>query len=252
MIVATLLRRARAFPSLLHLLITPKGATAAINLCELVGADNGSELPRIAVGEFLSLVRGSGNPAPPYIKLHAQIAGPGMGSVAELAGLSAIVAARQPALILEFGTHRGFSTWHLLANAGPDAKILTIDLPAGMVVQGSTDVGLQGPSERPFLPRNERIQLIEMDSRQWVPKTSVPVDMCFIDAGHSYECVKNDTNKALQVMAPGGVMVWHDAAWRRDGYGVNRYLRELVAEGRPVNHLVIGPHDYSGLAAMIV
>ncbi|MGA2498957.1 MAG: class I SAM-dependent methyltransferase [Tepidisphaeraceae bacterium] len=169
-----------------------------------------------------------------------------------MAALSAIVASRQPSCLLEFGAHRGFSTWHLFANAGPEAKILTIDLPPGISVGGSTDVGLQGPNERPFLPRDARVQLIEIDSRRWVPSTPAPVDLCFIDAGHSYECVKNDTEKALQVMTPGGIVVWHDAAWRRDGYGVNRYLRELAASGRPVRHLVIGPFDYSGLAAMIV
>ena len=41
--------------------------------------------------------------------------------------------------------------------------------------------------------------LVEVDSRTWEPDTP-GVDFCFIDAGHTYECVKNDTEKALKVI----------------------------------------------------
>lgn len=168
-----------------------------------------------------------------------------------MAILAALVAQVQPRKVLEFGTCEGASTWHLLANAPDEAVITTIDLPAHAKVEGSSDSGLQGVSDRPLLPRNDRIRLIEMDSRQWLPDTH-DVDFAFIDAGHSHVCVKNDTEKALSVMRPGGLMLWHDASWQGDNYAVNKYLRSLRAAGRHVVLVAAGPYDYCALAALIV
>jgi hypothetical protein len=53
-------------------------------------------------------------------------------------------------------------------------------------------------------------------------------------------------------MRPGGVIVWHDASWRRDGYEVNRYLRELRASERDVVLLEASPLDLCLLAALVV
>jgi len=34
--------------------------------------------------------------------------------------------------------------------------------------------------------------------------------MVFVDAGHTYRYVKSDTEKALKMLRPGGVILWHD------------------------------------------
>ena len=58
-------------------------------------------------------------------------------------------------------------------------------------------------------------------------------DLIFIDADHSYEGVRRDTELALPLVAPTGYVVWHDYAnW---GYfdgknGVPEYLGELAAK----------------------
>jgi hypothetical protein len=46
-----------------------------------------------------------------------------------------------------------------------------------------------------------------------------------MDAGHSYECVRNDSEKALTILDRGSIIVWQDygATWE----GVFRYLVEL-------------------------
>jgi len=36
------------------------------------------------------------------------------------------------------------------------------------------------------------------------------VDLCFIDGGHSEECVKSDTKNAFRMVKKGGVIIWHD------------------------------------------
>ena len=53
-------------------------------------------------------------------------------------------------------------------------------------------------------------------------------DLCFIDGGDSYECVKADTENALKVLAPTGVIVWDDYAWFVEG--VHQYLTELAQQ----------------------
>jgi hypothetical protein len=51
------------------------------------------------------------------------------------------------------------------------------------------------------------------------------IDFIFIDAGHTYEFVANDTDKAFQMLARGGIVVWHDYAPKsRD---VVAFAREL-------------------------
>jgi predicted O-methyltransferase YrrM len=165
--------------------------------------------------------------------------------------LASLVALTQPHRLLEFGTCDGASTWHLWANAPSDAQITTLDLPAGTKVAGSSDYNCQGITQRPLLPNSPRVRLIEIDSRDWKPDLQA-VDFCFIDAGHSYECVKNDSQKALSVMRPGGLVLWHDAVWRKDDYAVNDYLKELRATKRDVVLLGAGPYDYCALAALKV
>lgn len=66
-------------------------------------------------------------------------------------------------------------------------------------------------------------------------------DFVFVDGNHSYEAVKRDFSHAVDLLKPGGVIVFHDAlSWE----GVNRFLNELADEyaGRAVVE-VIGESD---------
>ena len=222
-----------------------------LHLFNLLTSVHDAGLPRTRFVEFQKRLFANGRTAPAHVKLHLQLTGCGSGSTAEMATLAALVAIMQPRNILEFGTCDGASTWHLWANAPGDARITTLDLPSGTKVDGSSDEGLQGMTERPLLPRDARTRLLEIDSRNWCPDVS-DVEFCFIDAGHSYECVKNDTEKALSVMCHGGLLVWHDASWRRNGYRVNDYLTEIRRAGRDVLLLETNVCDYCALAVLMV
>ena len=35
-------------------------------------------------------------------------------------------------------------------------------------------------------------------------------DFCFIDGGHSYECIKADTENSLRILSSNGAIVWDD------------------------------------------
>jgi predicted O-methyltransferase YrrM len=226
-----------------------RGAGDTLLLISHLTSVHDARLPRVTVADFQKrLVTG---PLAERVLLHPRVTGTGSGSIADMVTLATLVAVCRPRQVLEFGTCEGASTWHLWANSPAEASITTLDLPPYTSVAGSTDPDLQGVALRPMLPHDPRVRLIEQDSRTWIPDLR-DVEFCFIDAGHSYECVKNDTEKAFSVMRPGGLVVWHDATWRRDGYVVNDYLRELRSAGRDVVLLVAGPLDLCLLAALMV
>ena len=247
---ASLAARLRALEQVIALSCS-RGAGPTLRVIDYLASVHESGLRKLALHDFQDLLAKHGAAWPSHVALHPHLTGFGSGTTADMAALASLVAMRRPHQVLEFGTCDGASTWHLWANAAPDARITTLDLPPGARVNGSTDVELQGPRARPLLPAADRVRLIEQDSRSWVPDVS-DVDFCFIDAGHSYECVKNDTEKALTVMATGGIVVWHDASWSRDGYSVNRYLRELCASGRDIVLLETGPLDLCMMACLMV
>ena len=213
------------FPVAMLRLLLSHGSWPTTHLCELLASVHFSGLPTLCLAE---VTKSAQSPV-----LHPALIGPGSGSVAEIVALSAITAALRPKSILEIGTHDGFSGWHLWANS--QAQILTVDLPR---------------LARPFLPKDSRIRCLEADSRQWEPAQDDRFDLCFIDAGHDYTCVRNDSEKALQCLSPGGTILWHDATWRRYGFAVNRYLHELRDTGRDVRLLKTGFYDYCGLAIL--
>lgn len=55
------------------------------------------------------------------------------------------------------------------------------------------------------------------------------IHLAFIDADHSYEATRADTNLLLPLMAPDGVLVFHDTACY---VGVSRVVGEVLAAGQ--------------------
>jgi predicted O-methyltransferase YrrM len=57
-----------------------------------------------------------------------------------------------------------------------------------------------------------RVCQIYCDSREWDTRNYPRgfFDTAFIDGGHSYDLVSNDTKRALELVRPGGLIMWHD------------------------------------------
>ncbi len=153
--------------------------------------------------------------------------------------------AHQPRRHLEFGTWQGWGTSLCLESC--DATVWTINLPDGesqpdgtwaygaRVIDASnapqgitaanygedelgpktyhrTDAG--GYIGRLYRENGlgKRVCQIYCDSRDW-DISNYPVDFfdsVLIDGGHQSEVVVNDTCMALQVLRPGGLIMWHD------------------------------------------
>lgn len=129
--------------------------------------------------------------------------------------------------IFEFGTYRGQTTCGL-ASVCSDAQVYTLNLPPEADPRYAPFIGMYiGKS-----PDRDRITQIFCDSTTFdtMPYRGA-MDYIFIDGDHSYEGVKNDTEKALELLKPGGVIVWHDYAAKSPG--VLDYLAEF-SQQRPL------------------
>jgi predicted O-methyltransferase YrrM len=139
--------------------------------------------------------------------------------------------------LFEFGTFDGLTTWHLAANAGPEARVWTFDLPldhsarsfAGHDRSVGKIHGVGVGSRFAGTPEAARIEQLYGDSLHFDPGPyRGAMDFCFIDAGHGYEHVRRDTANALAMVRPGGTIFWHD--YSRWWPGVQRCLDELSRE----------------------
>ncbi len=142
--------------------------------------------------------------------------------------------------IFEFGTYLGRTTYHLALAPGIE-QVFTLDLrPAGeypgdlkigRAVRAVHDRGLQGHFYQ-GTDAAQRVVQLHGDSRTFdYGPYAGRMDFVFVDGGHTYDLVANDTQRALTLIRPGGVIVWHDFAPK--GRDVARLGREF-ARDRPL------------------
>ncbi|MHC4814494.1 MAG: class I SAM-dependent methyltransferase [Planctomycetota bacterium] len=154
----------------------------------------------------------------------------------ELLVISAIVSRRQPRVLLEIGTFDGNTTLQMAHNSPADARVYTLDLPpdkkaqAALDPQDATYIGDRQKLQRKYAgsPVGHKVIQCLGDSATFdfhsILEHGRP-QLAFIDGSHSYDYVRNDTEKVLEILAPGGVVLWHDyvPGWP----GVMEYLGEL-------------------------
>jgi len=120
--------------------------------------------------------------------------------------------------ILEVGTFRARTTLALHLNC-PEAEIVSYDIQV-----------LDSPCRR-LLPDQSKVELRHasfFDSADDLRKEPA-FDLVFVDGSHRLEDVIADSRLALELLAPGGIIVWHD--YRPNDY----YTKELrVPEGLEV------------------
>ena len=143
----------------------------------------------------------------------------------------------RPARHLEFGTWDGTGACYCLEES--NAHVWTINLPQGEIVDGhpaySSSPAVVPNGARPLTQLNgvdvyqtdagpfighryrsagfaDRVTQIYADSREWdtTEFTTGFFDTVLVDGGHSEDVVLIDTRKALSVVKPGGVILWHD------------------------------------------
>lgn len=149
--------------------------------------------------------------------------------------------------VFEFGTFKGETTKLLLTNkVGQHVASLDLAYFEGEVTREDFDLSTDVQNDL-FLTRS-RTRKIDTDIRSVAAASRVAVelikgdsmlfeisdrigkyDLIFIDGGHTAEIIENDTSLALDMLATGGCIIWHD-------YGsqvhteVTKYLDNISSE----------------------
>lgn len=130
--------------------------------------------------------------------------------------ISAVIEMTHPRRIFEIGTFDGATT-RVLARSAPDAEVFTLDLPPesavlASVAQEATHAGAgQVGSRFHETPEAPRITQLLGDSTTFdYSPWEGTVDLVLVDAGHEYANARADSQAALRLLRPGGVILWDD------------------------------------------
>jgi len=162
----------------------------------------------------------------------------------ELAQLCCLAQWKNPRVVVEIGTYKGFTTKHLSRNTSEGCRIFTVDLPPGAADGRSAEfsdpqlIRSAARTQRAF-GSDPKITQILQDSTtvEWGKILDAPVDLALVDASHLYEHVRKDTEAIMRVLAPNGVVVWHDYRPVEIRRGVKKYLDELYRKGLPLKQI---------------
>lgn len=156
--------------------------------------------------------------------------------VDELCYLALITALVQPKIIFEIGTYRGLAALNFALNSPPDCKVYTLDLPLGSpktAANNAADQNLIGHADPGVDYRHksgsEKIAQLYGNSVSfdYTPYLA-QADIVFVDGGHDFDTALSDTQNALRIVRPGGVVLWHDFANYGDYNDVTRAVLHCV------------------------
>jgi hypothetical protein len=161
-------------------------------------------------------------------------------NLSEVALLGAAAAGVAPGSeIIEIGTFDGRTALNLAVNAPDGVVIATLDLPANQPtafpIEASERQYVEKPSSgdrlRSCHPRwraaaSRVVQLFgDSATYDWSPHHG-RAGLVFVDGSHTYDYAGRDSETAMRLVRPRGVVLWHDyGVWP----GVTQALQELEA-----------------------
>jgi len=160
------------------------------------------------------------------------------------------VLAKRARTMFEFGTCTGKTAYLWAVNSPEDARVVTLTLPPqgrgsyARTAEDSahdTDAALAESVFERFVytgtKAEPKIEQLFADSKAF--DTSAwrgRCDVVFVDGSHAYSYVKSDSEKAIELVKPGGLVLWHDYLGPKHSPGVYRALNEL-AERLPLKRI---------------
>jgi predicted O-methyltransferase YrrM len=178
------------------------------------------------------------------------IGGVAVGGTSSLEAWILAALAKNAQRMFEFGTCTGRTTYAWAANSPDAARIATLTLAPdehetyqhqGTDHRRDTRHALRESHFQQFYYSGTdveaKIEQLYGDSKQFDPEPYAGTcDLIFIDGSHAYSYVVSDTEKALTMLAPGGLILWHDYRGPHQAAGVYRALNEL-AERLPLRRI---------------
>lgn len=158
------------------------------------------------------------------------------------------VLAKDARVMFEFGTCTGKTAYLWARNQPAGGTVTTLTLPPERADQvggaaGDDPVAVAYAREESRFSRflysgtatEERIVQLLGDSKEFDERRFAgQCDVVFVDGSHAYSYVVNDSAKALAMVRPGGLVLWHD--YSPECPGVFQALNEL-ARRLPLVHL---------------
>jgi predicted O-methyltransferase YrrM len=167
---------------------------------------------------------------------------PGAGidnPIEELAILAVITCQVKPRNIFEIGTYRGRTALNFALNSPAECRVHTMDLPpaqrdefksstnsadAALIEASAPGVDYRGKSG------SEKIVQLFGDSTNYdFSPYRHQMDIVFVDGAHHLAAVVSDTRNALEMVRPGGWIIWHDFANYGDYNDVTRGILSLLS-----------------------
>jgi predicted O-methyltransferase YrrM len=177
------------------------------------------------------------------------IGGPGTLNWHDFRVMLTLIELHQVRRIVEFGCYAGHTAANTLLHCPNVARYLGVDVPDCF------------PTTQPYdrEPGRCRGDLALGDPRfaslilgggteSLQPDQLWAAQLVLIDADHSYEGIKRDTELARAIIEPGGLILWHDYYWHPPVdevlpplQGVRRYLDDIRDAGHQL-HMVADGH----------
>lgn len=143
--------------------------------------------------------------------------------------------------IFEFGTFTGKTTYLLAKNAPKNCNVFTLTLSPQDCVdyrqseeddQKDTKAAIDESLFTKFYYTDtdisHKIKQIFCDSKKFDEGPFLnKMDLIFIDGSHAQSYVESDTQKALKMIKPGGIIIWHDYRGPNRAPGVFKTLNKL-------------------------
>lgn len=162
----------------------------------------------------------------------------------EIASLLDLLAENPPGALLEIGTASGGTLFMLTRVARDDAVIVSVDLPGGvlgdrLITRSSTYPRWRSKLYERFGRDGQTMHVLRADSHLEATRAAVlerlggrPLDFLLIDGDHSYTGVARDFELYLPLVAPGGLVAFHDIVpggpgKHGDPGGVPQFWQEL-------------------------
>ena len=145
--------------------------------------------------------------------------------------------------IFEFGTCSGKTTALFALNSPLESKVYSITLNpvdlSNLSLGNNRDIkaALNNAKKESIYDQfifmnmsiKNKINLIFQDSTKFnVDKFENSMDLIFIDGGHNYSCVKNDSEKSFRMIRNEGYIFWHDYnVFKRSCRDIVKYIHEI-------------------------
>ncbi len=159
----------------------------------------------------------------------------GMMHRIDVDSLAAAVLHCRPKRVFEIGTYRGASS-EMILQLLPDVQVISIafvnDQPGRKF--NNDELSVEDVGALVSAGNRDRYTQLIGDSHKIDPEAFVRdhgrMDLVFIDGDHSREGVRQDTDLARAILAPGGAIAWHDANPKKRYIGSRLFLEEDMPE----------------------